>query len=211
MIAKKVSRLLLRPSHFLVAAMATCSLSPPAVAVESQAGVGFLEKLSVGVPASPVFTVCHGFGCAYRNQLVLTPAKLSYLRGMLGTARSAAEERKAIAKVVAWFDREDGRVAGTVNRIAYASADTKSGPSQMDCIDLTANITELLIVLDRSKLLKYHHVGEPVSRGFIIDGKRPHTTPVIVEAANGSQWSVDSWTRAYGQSPEIMTISEWQS
>ena len=81
----------------------------------------------------------------------------------------------------------------------------------MDCIDLTANITELLIVLDRSKLLKYHHVGEPVSRGFIIDGKRPHTTPVIVEAANGSRWSVDSWTRAYGQSPEIMTISEWQS
>jgi hypothetical protein len=206
-----VSRLLVRSSKFLIAVTALCSLSLPAVAVESQAGVGFLEKLSVVVPASPVLTVCHGFGCAYRDQLVLTSAKLSYLRGMLGTARSAAEERKAIAKVVAWFDREDGRVAGTVNRIAYASADTKSGPSQMDCIDLTANITELLIVLDRSKLLKYHHVGEPVSRGFVIDGTRPHTTPVIVETANGSQWSVDSWTRAYGQSPEIMTISEWQS
>ena len=81
----------------------------------------------------------------------------------------------------------------------------------MDCIDLTANITEFLIVLDRAKLLKYHRVGEPVSRGLFIDGRRPHTTPVIVETANGSQWSVDSWTRAYGQNPEIMTISEWQS
>jgi len=50
-----------------------------------------------------------------------------------------------------------------------------------------------------------------VSRGLFIDGKQPHTTPVIVETANGSQWSVDSWTRAYGQSPEIMTISEWES
>jgi hypothetical protein len=50
-----------------------------------------------------------------------------------------------------------------------------------------------------------------VSRGLFIDGKQPHTTPVIVETANGSQWSVDSWTRSYGQSPEIMTISEWQS
>ena len=34
---------------------------------------------------------------------------------------------------------------------------------------------------------------------------------VIVEVASGTQYSVDSWTRAYGQSPEIMTISEWKS
>ena len=44
------------------------------------------------------------------------------------------------ADYVIMFDREGGKVAGTVNRVAYASADTKSGPSQMDCIDLTANI-----------------------------------------------------------------------
>jgi hypothetical protein len=198
-----------RPSNVLIAAVAACSLSSSAVAIESPA-VGFLEKLSVSVSPSPVVTVCHGFGCAYRHQLVLTAAKISYLRGLLASARSASEERKAIGKAVAWFDREGGRIAGTIGRVAYASADTKSGPSQMDCIDLTANITEFLIVLDRAKLLKYHKVGEPVSRGLFIDGKRPHTTPVIVEAANGSQWSVDSWTRAYGQSPEIMTIAEWQ-
>jgi hypothetical protein len=201
-----------RPCSFLIAAMAACSLSWSAVtAAESPHGVGFLEQLSISVPASPVFVVCHGFGCAYRNQLVLTPAKFSHLRGLLAAARSAAEERKAIARAVAWFDVEGGRVAGTVNRVAYASADTKSGPSQMDCIDLTANITELLLALDRAKLLKYHRVGEPVSRGLVVDGRRPHTTPVIVETASGEQWSVDSWTRAYGEKPEIMTISEWQS
>jgi hypothetical protein len=201
-----------RPCSFLIAAMAACSLSWSAVtAAESPPGAGFLGQLSISVPASPIFIVCHGFGCAYRNQLVLTPAKFSRLRGMLAAARSAGEERKAIARVVAWFDVEGGRVAGTVNRVAYASADTKSGPSQMDCIDLTANITELLLALDGAKLLKYHRVGEPVSRGFVIDGRRPHTTPVIVETATGAQWSVDSWTRAYGEKPEIMTISEWQS
>ena len=81
----------------------------------------------------------------------------------------------------------------------------------MDCIDLTANITELLIVLDRNKLLRYHRVDEPVSRGLIIDGRQPHTTPVIVELATGTAWSVDSWTKAYGQSPDIMTISAWKS
>jgi hypothetical protein len=78
----------------------------------------------------------------------------------------------------------------------------------MDCIDLTANITELLIVLDRNKLLRYHRVGEPASRRLFIDGKQPHTTPVIVEVATGTEWSADSWTKAYGQIPDIMTISE---
>src|SRR5665213_1898073 len=198
-----------RPLNLLIAAAAAGPLSLPAAAIESPV-VGFLEKLSISVSPSPVVTVCHGFGCAYRHQLVLTPVKISYLRGILASARSASEERKAIGKAVAWFDREAGRIAGTIGRIAYASAGTKSGPSQMDCIDLTANITAFLIVLDRARLLKYHSVGEPVSRGIFIDGKRPHTTPVIAETANGSQWSVDSWTRAYGQSPEIMRIDEWK-
>jgi hypothetical protein len=41
----------------------------------------------------------------------------------------------------------------------------------MDCIDLTANITELLIVLDRNRLLRHHRGGEPASRGLFTDGK----------------------------------------
>lgn len=212
MVSKTIFRFVFRHLNFLLAVVMACAFASPLRAVESQAGAAaFLEKLSLSAIPSQNVTVCHGFGCAYRNQLVLTPAKLAYLRGMLAAAHSAREERRIIARAVAWFDREGGRVAGTVNRIAHASADTKSGPSQMDCIDITANITEFLIVLDRARLLRFHRVGEPVSRGLIIDGKRPHTTAVIEEIANGTPWSVDSWTRAYGQSPEILTISEWKS
>ncbi len=191
----------------LAAALSPC----PSLAAARSGGTEFLEKLSLEATPSQVLTVCHGFGCAYRNELVLTPTRIAYLRGLLGVAHSAREERKALGRVGAWFDRESGRVASTVGRIAYAGAATKSGPGQMDCIDLTANITELLLVLERNKLLKFHRVGEPVSRGFIIDGRQPHTTPVIVETASGTQWSVDSWTRAYGQTPDIMTISEWRN
>jgi hypothetical protein len=81
----------------------------------------------------------------------------------------------------------------------------------MDCIDLAANITEFLLVLDRNELLKFHRVDEPVSRGLIVEGKQPHTTPVIVETATGTPWSVDSWTKPYGQSPDIVTISGLKS
>jgi hypothetical protein len=207
----RTPRLLLRrlfQSLSLLAAFAAVS-SP--VRAAGNGSAAFLEKLSLSAAPSQVLTVCHGFDCTYRNQLVLTPAKLSHLRSMLGAARSARDERDALGRAVAWFDRESGRVAATVGRIAYAGAGTKSGPGQMDCIDLTANVTELLLVLERNKLLKFHRLGEPVSRGLIIDGKRPHTTPVIVEIANDMQWSVDSWTKAYGQIPDIITISDWRS
>lgn len=197
------------PTRFLIAAVfAGTSLS---AAAASDGGAAFLEKLSLNSSPSSVLVVCHGFGCAYRNTFVLTPGRVAMLRGMLGSAKSAKDERKALAKVVAWFDREGGRSAGTVGRIARASAVTKSGPTQMDCIDLTANVTELLIVLDRNKMLKFHHVGEPVSRGVFVDGTQPHTTAVIVENVGGTEWSVDSWTRAYGQNPDIMTISDWKT
>jgi hypothetical protein len=201
----------LRFPLLLGAAIMAGTVAAPRQAKASDGGAAFLEKLSLNSTPSQILVVCHGFGCAYRNQFVLTPAKVSYLKGMLGAAHSAKEERKLLARAVAWFDREGGRAAGTVGRIARAGAATKSGPTQMDCIDLTANITELLIVLDRSKLLRYHRVGEPVSRGLFVDGKQPHTTPVIVETATGTEWSVDSWTKAYGQSPDIMTITEWKS
>jgi len=199
------------PAKLLIVTVLACALSPPRPAASSEGGAAFLEKLSLNSAPSRVVVVCHGFGCAYRDQLVLTPARLSFLRGLLAAAHSAKQERKALARAVAWLDREGGRAAGTVGRIARAGAGTKSGPSQMDCIDLTANVTELLIALDRNKLLKYHRVDEPVSRGFVIDGKQPHTTPVIVEIASGTPWSIDSWTKAYGQSPDIMTISQWKS
>jgi hypothetical protein len=195
-------------ANLLLAAWAGCAISP-AGAVDG--GATFLRDLSLSTEASPILTICHGFNCAQRHQLVLTPARLASIGSSLGKARSAKDERKALAKVVAWFDRESGKVAGTVNRIAYASATTKSGPAQMDCIDLTANITELLRLFERNKLMKFHEVGEPVSRGFIIDGKQPHTTPVIVETAGGGQWSVDSWTHAYGEAPDIFTIAEWKN
>jgi hypothetical protein len=195
----------------LVALIGACAAASPLQAAGGDGGAAFLEKLSLNSSPSSVLTICHGFGCADRNPFVLTPARLAMLRGMLGAVKSAKDERRVLAKQVAWLDREGGRTAGTVGRIARASAGTKSGPTQMDCIDLTANITEFLIVLDGNKMLKFHRVGEPVSRGLFLDGKQPHTTPVIVENASGTEWSVDSWTKAYGQSPDIMTITEWKT
>jgi hypothetical protein len=79
------------------------------------------------------------------------------------------------------------------------------------CHDARAGaIDNCRCLLHQASWQNYHRVGEPVSRRFILDGKRPHTAPVIVEIGSGAQW-LDSWTKACGQSPDIMTISEWKS
>jgi hypothetical protein len=201
----------LQPLIALAVFAAGLSQALPVRAAGQDSNVEFLEKLSLAPEPAQILMVCHGFGCTYRNPFLMTQERIAHLHRLLGEPRSAREERKAIGRAVAWFDREGGRVASTVGRIAYASATTRSGPGQMDCIDLTANVTELLLVLERNRLIRFHRPGAPVSRGFIIDGRRPHTTPVIMELANNKQWSVDSWTKAYGQMPDIMTISEWRS
>jgi hypothetical protein len=113
-----------RLSRFFATVVAACSAAAPLHAAGGD-GAAFLETHSLSSSPSQILVVCHGFGCAYRNQFVLTPAKVGYLGGILSGAHSAKDERKMLAKAVAWFDRESGRAAGTVRRIARASVETK--------------------------------------------------------------------------------------
>ena len=56
-----------------------------------------------------------------------------------------------------------------------AAAESRA-TGQMDCIDISANNTSLFLVLMQLKLLHHHRPELPVSRGFLIDGRLPHTT-----------------------------------
>jgi hypothetical protein len=56
-----------------------------------------------------------------------------------------------------------------------------------------------------------HHRPElPASRGFLVDGRLPHTTAVLGEVKGGQRWAVDSWTRKYGEMPEVMPLEAWR-
>jgi len=81
---------------------------------------------------------------------------------------------------------------------------------QFDCIDTSRNTTSLLMVLDQLGLLRYHDVDEPEARGYMVDGRPPHATAVLVERATGKKWSIDSWTVGYGQALEVMPLERWK-
>ena len=58
-------------------------------------------------------------------------------------------------------------------------------------------------------LLKHHHLAAPVARGHLINLRPPHATAVLIENVSGEKWSVDLWTRNYGEPPEIMSLARW--
>src|SRR5580704_2267637 len=74
------TKILSRLSKWLCAAIAAASAAVPLEAAASGGGAAFLEKLSLNPQPSQILVVCHGFGCAYRNQFVLTPARVANLR-----------------------------------------------------------------------------------------------------------------------------------
>ncbi|HET9715140.1 MAG TPA: hypothetical protein VFP60_03045 [Pseudolabrys sp.] len=169
-------------------------------------------SFSVTPPTASVVFVCHGFGCKYRAEIDLTSSDRAKLAQLLAAGRSSpAAERKAVSAAGAWFDKRVGPIAGTRNHVARAGAKYMFDRRQFDCIDSSRNTTSLLLVLDQLKLLRFHDVDAPEARGYMIDGRPPHATAVLVERETGTKWSVDSWTVGYGQALEVMPLERWKS
>lgn len=169
-------------------------------------------EYSVIPPTPERVVVCHGFGCKYRAEVDLSAADRSRLAHiMAGSKSSPAAERQAIAGAWAWFDRRIAQDAGTRDHVAAAGAEYMFDTGQFDCVDSSRNTTSLLLVLDEMGLLRFHTVDVPESRGAMIDGRPFHYTAVLREKATGIKWAVDSWTRAYGQPAEVMTLALWRA
>ncbi len=200
-------------SGFLVVTV-LLQTSSPAFAGTDMASVvaATYGGFSVSAPTPSLVTVCHGFGCKFHSEVSLSGHDRAVLAQLLAAGRgSAASERRAVGTAGAWFDRRIGSVAGTKGHVARANRSYMFDKRQLDCVDSSRNTTSLLLVLAELNLLRYHDVVEPVARGYLIDGRPPHVTAVLRERSNGTEWSVDSWTRAYGQAPEIMPLSRWKT
>ncbi len=168
---------------------------------------------SISEPTSSQLTVCHGFGCKLTAEVSLGPADKAQLARMMAAGKGSAEaERRAVAAVGAWFDKRIAPLAGTANHIARAGpGQAFASENQFDCIDTSRNLTSLLLLLDELKLLRHHSPDAPVSRGYFLDLRYPHATAVLTEKTSGTSYSVDAWTRPYGQAPEIMPLERWKT
>lgn len=194
---------------FLVACFFTIGDYAAFAAEEAFAGV--YAELSLRMPTPSLLVACHGFGCGAHTQVELSAGDRARLTTLLAAGKSSpAAERRALAGAVQWLDRRIGPLAGTTGRVARAGVAESHDAGQMDCIDISANNTSLFLVLAQLRLLQHHRPELPVSRGFLLDGRLPHTTAVLSEVASGRKWAVDNWTVKYGEMPEVMPLDEWR-
>jgi hypothetical protein len=158
------------------------------------------------MPITPtVVIVCHGYDCLYRNEVALSAHDLGEIARLMRPAKaSAAAERAAIGKVMAWFDRRIGPEVGTAGHAAHAGTAYAGDRRQFDCIDTTHNTTLVLRELQRLNLMTHYHVADPASRL----GPPLHSTAVIADAS-GESWAIDGWTRGYGETPDVMRLRDW--
>lgn len=167
-------------------------------------------SVSLSFPTTKMVVVCHGFGCERRTAIGLSAGDRTKLAALLAAGRTSADvERRAVAAATAWFDRRIGPEAGTTHRIARANGLAHHDPGQMDCIDTSRNNTSLFLVLDQLHLLHHHKIDGPEARGFLIDGRGPHATAVLIDIHTGRKWAFDNWTRKYGDLPEVMPLDKW--
>ncbi len=168
-----------------------------------------LERLSLPVPDPARPIVCHGFGCAYQTPIMLRPGDLAKFKAFFMAAEDATDERRAVAATMAWFEKRVAAEAGTAKAKARAGLGSAGDPSQFDCLDKTSNTIEVLSVVARLGLLRYHVIDSPESRGGL--GSLPHTTAVMRERATGQKWVIDGWTHKNGEYPDIMKLEKWRT
>ncbi|MFN0263584.1 hypothetical protein ACKTEK_06860 [Tepidamorphus sp. 3E244] len=154
-------------------------------------------------------TMCHGFGCAFESVIPFREDDMAKLRDIMaeGTS-SAAMEREAIKRAVAYFEEHAAIFAGTAKDIA-GNYTTGGDRSQLDCVDEARNSTRFLIMLEKKGLLRHHTVAKIEGRGNFLDTRYPHNSAVIKDKKTGVKWSVDSWMRHNGDIPEVMTLKRW--
>ena len=168
-------------------------------------------ELSLRMPTPTLVVACHGFGCSNQAHIILSPGDRARLATLLAAGKaSPAAERRAIAGAVQWFDRRIGPVAGTTTGWRAPAPPKATMPGRWTASTSAPTTPACSCVLTQFELLHHHRPELPVSRGFLIDGRLPHTTAVLSEIKSGQRWAVDNWTRKYGEMPEVMPLDEWR-
>lgn len=155
------------------------------------------------------FRLCHGFGCSARTWVSLSEKDWAYVtRPLRKKAKNAAQERVHIAKAI-------GRMEKIVQHNTGMNADFgqattfENDQHQMDCLDETINTSRTLAFLASDDLLQYHTVGEPVHRGYFVDGMWPHNSAAVIEKASGDIYTMDSYYFDNGARVDVVALDVW--
>lgn len=158
--------------------------------------------------------VCFNYGCSSQQTVEFSEPELDALRGLLGLADSAEQERIILALVIGRMYWRAGQQTPVVADRGGNFAD-EGQPGSMDCIDHSTTTTGFLRILERRTMLHFHRVLEPVRRGVVWQ----HLSAQIeelgkglmpAETENSGRYAVDSWYVDNGRPAIVMPVDEWK-
>jgi hypothetical protein len=201
----------IRSTTLYLFATLSVALAHPANAAGRDPARDWLLRQGYAAPTSGQIVACHGYGCVRRAPLAIDSPWLARAEAVLRAAQgSAAAERRALGDVVSVYTAALAKGFGGRPDVPRSPPRLSGANGQMDCLDVTANTTSLLLVLQERGLLAYHTIEPPQSRGVFFDGRYPHYTAVIVERRSGARWAVDPWPYGPGHRPDILPLARWQ-
>ncbi|MBZ0215103.1 MAG: hypothetical protein K8F25_00995 [Fimbriimonadaceae bacterium] len=172
----------------------------------------YLLSYEVREPDVDRVVVCHAYECSIKTGVSLNDDDIATIRGMMAAGEaSPAAERQAIAETIGWMERRVAPVAGTANDRDYRDLMSGGDASQLDCIDEASNSTSYMMLFKKLGLLRHHRIGYPIAKGFLLDGRYPHVTAVVIEEASGKEYSIDSWVFANGERAAVSPLDVWLS
>ncbi len=170
----------------------------------------YLNSYQVREPSAERVTVCHAYECTLKTQVALFDKDIETIRAMMALGEdSPKDERAAIAETIGWMERRVAGTAGTAEDRDYRDLFSGGDPTQLDCIDEASNATSYMILFRQLDLLKYHTIGYPIAKGFLLDGRYPHVTAVVIEQGTGDEYSIDSWVFANGEAAAVSKLNVW--
>ncbi len=161
-----------------------------------------------GVSASPSsLTYCSHHGCQKRTRMSIKGATWNQIKSTVRRGGgSAASERRQIASAMRYLELAGGKASGSQNDKARTQFNSDG---QLDCVDEATNMTSLLVMLSRAKLLRHHTVVAPSVRN-ITDGRTwLHYAGTVREKRSGKKYVIDSWVKPNGHSAVVVPVSKW--
>lgn len=155
------------------------------------------------------FTLCHGYGCSYKTITNFTDSEWRAVKTIFNKKSKTAEvERLKIAQAIALMEKQMGVAIGTDIDLPKAPL-TRQSVKELDCIDETINTTKYLSFLEEEGLLKFHDVGQPVYKGYMLNGVYPHNSASVVEIQTGDVYVIDSYIYSNGEKPDVRGLDSW--
>lgn len=159
-------------------------------------------------PGPVALSVCHGYGCAWRDYVSLSEQEWRQIRAALTVpATTAAAERARIAAAIGLIERLVGARLGTVEDRAETPFNWGDA-NQLDCVDESINTSTYLHLLENAGMLHFHSVRDLRRRTGLLHLTQ-HYTAVVQDQTTGVEYAVDSWFHDNGQPAEIVELHRW--